>query len=270
MSDLPDFEARIPKSDLPDLEALIQKIDEKTEPGTGLDRLAAAVEMNKALADLGDRLISHYVEGARAKERSWTEIGDVLGVSKQGAQQRFGRRFVPASLRREMRRMSRKTDPMSGNMFERFTDSAREVMVKAQDEARLLSHNYLGTEHLLLGLLSAEGKALGVLNGLGISSVGVRAEVDSIIGKGTAPAAGPPPFTPRAKKVIELAFRESLRLGDHHVASEHVLLGLLREGEGVAAQILKKLKVSEEQIQNVLKGMTEWGRPGDTRAQSQD
>jgi ATP-dependent Clp protease ATP-binding subunit ClpC len=131
---------------------------------------------------------------------------------------------------------------MSSNMFERFTDRARRVMVLAQDEARLLNHNYLGTEHLLLGLISeGEGIAAKALESLGISAEAVRAQVEDIIGAGTTPTPGMPPFTPRAKKVIELAFREALQLGHNYIGTEHILLGLIREGEGVAAQVLQKL-----------------------------
>jgi ATP-dependent Clp protease ATP-binding subunit ClpC len=127
-------------------------------------------------------------------------------------------------------------------MFERFTDRARRVMVLAQDEARLLNHNYLGTEHLLLGLISeGEGIAAKALESLGISAEAVRAQVEDIIGAGTTPTPGMPPFTPRAKKVIELAFREALQLGHNYIGTEHILLGLIREGEGVAAQVLQKL-----------------------------
>jgi ATP-dependent Clp protease ATP-binding subunit ClpC len=127
-------------------------------------------------------------------------------------------------------------------MFEKFTDRARRVMVLAQDEARALNHNYLGTEHLLLGLISeGEGIAAKALESLGVSFESVRMQVEEIIGTGTNPSPGPPPFTPRAKKVIELAFREALQLGHNFIGTEHILLGLIREGEGVAAQVLQKL-----------------------------
>lgn len=125
------------------------------------------------------------------------------------------------------------------NMFERFTDRARRVMVLAQDEARALDHNYLGTEHLLLGLIQeGQGVAALVLDSLAIGYEDVLSEIRRLIGAGTQPSDGPPPFTPRAKKVVELSFREALQLGHNYISTEHLLLGLIREGEGVAAQVL--------------------------------
>jgi ATP-dependent Clp protease ATP-binding subunit ClpA len=127
-------------------------------------------------------------------------------------------------------------------MFERFTDRARRVVVLAQEEARLLNHNYLGTEHLLLGLAhEGEGVAAMALESLGISPEAVRAQVEEIIGQGQRAPTGHIPFTPRAKKVFELSLREALQLGHNYIGTEHILLGLLREGEGVAAQVLVKL-----------------------------
>ncbi|MDR0945376.1 MAG: ATP-dependent Clp protease ATP-binding subunit [Bifidobacteriaceae bacterium] len=128
-------------------------------------------------------------------------------------------------------------------MFERFTDRARRVIVLAQEEARLLNHNYLGTEHILLGLIhEGEGVAAKALESMGISLEAVRAQVQDIIGEGQqAPSGSHIPFTPRAKKVLELTLREALQLGHNYIGTEHILLGLIREGEGVAAQVLVKL-----------------------------
>ena len=127
-------------------------------------------------------------------------------------------------------------------MFERFTDRARRVVVLAQEEARVLGHNYIGTEHILLGLLAeGQGVAARVLEQLGISAEAVRAKVESIIGKGGAVPSGHIPFTPRSKKVLELSLREALKLGHNYIGTEHILLGLIREGEGVAAQVLVTL-----------------------------
>ncbi|MDO4665955.1 MAG: ATP-dependent Clp protease ATP-binding subunit [Actinomycetaceae bacterium] len=127
-------------------------------------------------------------------------------------------------------------------MFERFTDRARRVIVLAQDEARGLNHNYIGTEHLLLGLITeGEGVAARALEMMEISRDKVREQVISIIGEGDAPAPGHIPFTPRAKKVLELSLREALQLGHNYIGTEHMLLGLVREGEGVAAQVLGNL-----------------------------
>jgi ATP-dependent Clp protease ATP-binding subunit ClpC len=127
-------------------------------------------------------------------------------------------------------------------MFERFTDRARRVVVLAQEEARMLNHNYIGTEHLLLGLLHEDqGMAAQVLGEMGVSLSSVREQVLEIIGSGDSAPSGHIPFTPRAKKVLELSLREALQLGTDYIGTEHLLLGLLREGDGVAPQILVKL-----------------------------
>jgi ATP-dependent Clp protease ATP-binding subunit ClpA len=127
-------------------------------------------------------------------------------------------------------------------MFERFTDRARRVLVLAQEEARLLQHSYVGTEHLLLGLIhEGEGLASKALESLGISLEAAREKVEETIGPvGSAPT-GVPPFTPRSKKVLELSLREALQLGHNYIGTEHILLGIVREGQGVAAQVLFSL-----------------------------
>jgi ATP-dependent Clp protease ATP-binding subunit ClpA len=127
-------------------------------------------------------------------------------------------------------------------MFERFTDRARRVVVLAQEEARMLNHNYIGTEHILLGLAhEGEGVAAKALEALDIHLEAVRQQVEEIIGKGQHAPSGHIPFTPRAKKVLELSLRESLQLGHDYIGTEHILLGLIREGEGVAAHVLVRL-----------------------------
>src|SRR5437870_5023196 len=134
-------------------------------------------------------------------------------------------------------------------MFERFTDRARRVVVLAQEEARLLNHNYIGTEHILLGLIhEGEGVAAKALESLGISLEAVRAQVEEIIGQGGSSPSGHIPFTPRAKKVLELSLREALQLGHNYIGTEHILLGLIREGEGVAAQVLQKLGADQNRV----------------------
>ncbi|MDA8277388.1 MAG: ATP-dependent Clp protease ATP-binding subunit [Actinomycetota bacterium] len=144
-------------------------------------------------------------------------------------------------------------------MFERFTDRARRVLVLAQEEARLLNHNFIGTEHILLGLIhEGEGVAAKALESLGISLEAVREKVDELIGPATTPAAGSPPFTPRAKKVLELSLREALQLGHNYIGTEHMLLGLVREGEGVAARVLISLGADlsrvRQQVIQILSG----------------
>jgi len=146
-------------------------------------------------------------------------------------------------------------------MFERFTDRARRVVVLAQEEARMLNHNYIGTEHILLGLIhEGEGVAAKALESLGISLDAVRSQVTEIIGEGQSAPTGHIPFTPRAKKVLELSLREALQLGHNYIGTEHILLGLIREGEGVAAQVLQKLGADlnrvRQQVIQLLSGYT--------------
>ncbi len=146
-------------------------------------------------------------------------------------------------------------------MFERFTDRARRVIVLAQEEARLLNHNYIGTEHILLGLIhEGEGVAAKALESLSISLEAVRAQVEEMIGQGGSSPSGHIPFTPRAKKVLELSLREALQLGHNYIGTEHILLGLIREGEGVAAQVLIKLGADlsrvRQQVIQLLSGYT--------------
>ncbi|MFU0519906.1 Clp protease N-terminal domain-containing protein, partial [Gardnerella swidsinskii] len=129
-------------------------------------------------------------------------------------------------------------------MFERFTDRARRVIVLAQEEARSLQHNYIGTEHILLGLIrEGEGIAAKALSSKGVGLEGTRKQVEEMIGKGTVSPAGHIPFTPHAKQVLELSLREALQLGHSYIGTEHILLGLIREGEGVGTQVLIKMEV---------------------------
>src|SRR5512132_2189862 len=137
------------------------------------------------------------------------------------------------------------------DLFERFTERARQVVVLAQEEARQLKHNYIGTEHILLGLLrEEEGLAARVLESLDITVERVRAQVVRIVGSGEEVTSGQIPFTPRAKKVLELALREALSLGHNYIGTEHILLGLVRENEGVAARILLDFDADSEKIRN--------------------
>jgi ATP-dependent Clp protease ATP-binding subunit ClpC len=156
-------------------------------------------------------------------------------------------------------------------LFERFTDRARRVVVLAQEEARLLNHNYIGTEHILLGLIhEGEGVAAKALESLGISLEAVRQQVEEIIGQGGSSPSGHIPFTPRAKKVLELSLREALQLGHNYIGTEHILLGLIREGEGVAAQVLVKLGADlsrvRQQVIQLLSGYQGSGGPGPEKA----
>ena len=148
-------------------------------------------------------------------------------------------------------------------MFERFTDRARRVVVLAQEEARMLDHNYIGTEHILLGLIhEGEGVAAEALETMGISLAAVRREVTEIIGRGKQPPSGHIPFTPRAKTVLELSLKEALQLGHNHIGTEHILLGLVREGDGVAAQVLVKMGADLNRVRQQVVQLLH-GRVGD-------
>jgi prophage maintenance system killer protein len=156
------------------------------------------------------------------------------------------RNWLPAR-----RRRARRASASGAGLFGRFTDGARQVVVLAQEEARMLDHNYIGTEHLLLGLIHpGDGVAAEALKSAGISLPDVREQVAEIIGHGQQAPSGHIPFTPRAKKVLQLAKEEALDHGGGSINAEHILLGLIREGSGVAAQVLTRLGASDEQIRH--------------------
>jgi ATP-dependent Clp protease ATP-binding subunit ClpC len=141
-------------------------------------------------------------------------------------------------------------------MFERFTDGARRVIVLAQEEARELNHNYIGTEHILLGLVhEGSGPAGAALDLLGVTLEGARAGVVSIVSRGPGQPSGHIPFTPRSKKVLELSLREAMDLGHTYIGPEHILLGLIREGEGVATHVLQNLGVSADRLRDTVLGL---------------
>jgi ATP-dependent Clp protease ATP-binding subunit ClpA len=151
-------------------------------------------------------------------------------------------------------------------MFERFTDRARKVVVLAQEEARVLHHDYIGTEHILLGLIhEGEGVAAKALESLGISLEAVRQQVEEIIGHGQQAPSGHIPFTPRAKKVLELSLREAQQLGHNYIGTEHILLGLIREGDGVAAQVLVPLGATLSRVRQQVVELLH-GYRGETQA----
>jgi ATP-dependent Clp protease ATP-binding subunit ClpC len=141
-------------------------------------------------------------------------------------------------------------------VFERFTEPARQVVVLAQDEARALRHNYIGTEHILLGLLrEREGLGALALESLDVKLEDVRAQVGRIVGQGDEATIGQIPFTPRAKKVLELSLREALSLGHDYIGTEHLLLGIVRENEGVAARVLLNFDADTEKVRSAVLGM---------------
>ena len=238
---------------LPSLEQLVGLV-QKTEP-SDLERVRAAVEVAEELGSLGDQVVTHFVESARAAGCSWSQIGAQLGVSKQAVQQAF---VAPAPRRRRFGRTAHPRRP-----YESWTDRAKAALEKAHEEADGLGHNYLGTEHLLLGLAQGDGLAARALGRLGVEVGAVRGHVEEIIGRGTATGTRLRPSTPRTKKVLDLAVREAARLKHDYVGTEHLLLGLAREGEGVAAQILvQRLGVALTRVsETVLEMLTEAGSP---------
>ncbi len=148
-------------------------------------------------------------------------------------------------------------------MFEKFTDRARRVIVLAQEEARMLRHNYIGTEHILLGVLHEGGGVAGsALDSLGVTLEAARERVVAIVGRGEDQLSGHIPFTPRSKKVLELSLREALNLGHTYIGPEHILLGLIREGEGVATHVLRDLGVSAERARETVIGLIHEGGAG--------
>ncbi|MEU4739661.1 Clp protease N-terminal domain-containing protein [Actinosynnema sp. NPDC023658] len=194
-----------------------------------LGRLAAAVELSGQLDELGDHLIGHFVDEARRAGASWTDIGESIGVTKQAAQ----KRFVP------------KESPDLKPTFDRYTDRARRVVVLARHHARFSER--IGTEHLLLGLLDESGglaaKTIAQLEeSEGTTRLAVLSELDGTVRQRPEPQ----PFTTHCKKALELAVRASLRHGHTFVGTEHLLLGLLAEGEGTAAKALARTGVTAQ------------------------
>jgi hypothetical protein len=217
-----------------------------------LELLASAARGQQQLADLGEQLLDHFVQEARTAGCSWSQIGTALGISKQAAQQRH------SMLRWLTSKFVGGVESSSGAMFKRFTARARQTIVLAQEEARQLRHDFLGTEHLLLGLL-AEGEGIGAqaLQRAGITLETAHAEVEKIIGYGKKTPNGRIPFTPRTKKVLELALCEALELGHNYIGTEHLLLGLLTEGEGVGMHVVTAAGVQPTELRNSVLGLLE-------------
>jgi hypothetical protein len=184
-----------------------------------------------------------FVEQARHAGCSWSQIGGTLGVSKQAAQQRHTRSESTARrLPSWLPRLGAAAGGRLGNVRSRFTERARASVVHAEHDARLLGHNYIGTEHLLLGLLrEREGVAAKALGSVGIGHDAVRGQVEEIVGRTDRTPAAHSPFTPRTKKALELALREALDLDHNYIGTEHILLGLTRVQNGVANEVLVNL-----------------------------
>jgi Clp amino terminal domain, pathogenicity island component len=234
------------------MEQLPARLDElisyvKSQDGTPLDHVSEAVQVSQRLDELADHLVGHFVDQARRAGASWTEIGQAMGVSKQAAQ----KRFVPKA-----------DDDWQGSLkaafaahpFSRFTDRARRTVTAAQEEARSRGFDYLGTEHLALGLLhEPDGLAVKAIEGLGVSAETVRDALVAALPQGSAdvPVLKQIPFTPKAKKVMELAVRDALQLNHNYIGTEHLLLGVLDVEDGLGATTLAGLGITRDRA-------TEW------------
>ena len=216
------------------LDSLIHAVEDSA-PGDVLGQLAHASATAGELGDLGDSLLGVFVDRCRRDGRSWSEIGSSLGVSKQAVQQRFVDREGAGAATAIM-------------ALSRFTDRAQRVLDHANDEARRAGHSYRGTEHLLAGLFDEpDSVAAVVLGEIGMGAEGVRESIAQIP-RATSVPDGDLPFTPRATRALELTMAEALKLGHNYVGTEHMLLSLLREREGLAGVILRSAGVEYDVV----------------------
>ena len=213
----------------------LDELIDEVEGDDPLDRLSSAMAVKVELDELADALIGHFVDAARREGCSWSEIGAAMGVTKQAAQQRHTSERPPRRGR--------------GPLFARFTPRARYAVREAEDAARELRHAYLGTEHLLLGLLAvSQGLAGKSLTALGVTREAVLATLSPGDGPRERGRRRRIPFTPKAKAVMEGALQESLTLGHNYIGTEHLLLALYRVPDGLAAVTLQELGVTQEQV----------------------
>ena len=213
----------------------------KSQEGTALDHVSAAVQVSEHLGELSDHLIGHFVDQARKGGASWTEIGRSMGVTKQAAQKRF--------VTKDSGAQELLSDAFQDHLFSRFTDRARHTVTAAQEEALQHQNGFIGTEHLALGLLhEPEGLAARAIEALGVPVETARQALVAALPSAAADASvsGRILFTPRGKKVLELALREALHLGHNYIGTEHVLLGVLAEEDGIGARTLTELGVTRK------------------------
>jgi hypothetical protein len=216
------------------LDDLIDFVKAQHPEAGPLEHLSGAVLTSERLGEVADHLIGHFVDQARRAGASWTGIGQYMGVSKQAAQ----KRFVPKASKES-------EQPFAADVWARFTQRARHAIIQAQEEARTAGNARIGTEHILLGLLhEPQALAARAIKAQGVSLDLVRASVtEALDPPEEEQASGRIPFTPHAKKARELTVRAALRLGHDHIDTEHILLGLLGEEEGLAARVLEDLGV---------------------------
>jgi hypothetical protein len=224
------------------LDDLIDYVKTRHPDGDALEHLSNAVLAAEQLDELADHLIGHFVDQARRAGASWTEIGQSMGVSKQAAQKRF------------VTKKSSRPDLLATGLFGRFTRRARHVIVNAQEVARSAKNDQIGTEHIVLGLLSEpEGLAAKAIEAQGVTLDAVRKAVVPLLGppKGE-PAKGHIPFSPYAKKLVDLTIREALKLGHNYVGTEHILLGVLSDESDPGAKALIELGVTKDKAEEWL------------------
>jgi hypothetical protein len=218
----------------PRLDDMINLVATLHPGGDALERLSEAVLQADRLGELSDHLVGHFVDQARRAGATRTDIGRSMGVSKQAAQ----KRFVP------------KEEPMDWGPFSRFTDLARQVVVGARGEAMAAGHRYIGTEHVLIALVAVhQGLASKALIAQGITEEQIRAAVKVAAPYTDEKITEDIPFTPRVRKVLELAVREALRLEHNFVGTEHVLLGLIAEADGIGPKVLTGLGLNTDELE---------------------
>jgi hypothetical protein len=231
-----------------ELDALIAEVEERSPSAQPLDRLSTAARRHEEVTDQADLLLDHFVQAAREAKCSWAQIGDALGVTKQAAQQRHAKWRGAGGLVRGF--LGKRP-----GLFQRFSDRARAAVVEAQEAARQLHHDHVGTEHVLLGILSTKGSTgARVLARWDVTHDEVLAEIEKRVGRGDPEArpSGHIRFDAHSKKALELALRESIALGHDHIGTEHVLLGILRGDDGPAAAILGDRGVTLDEAREIV------------------
>jgi hypothetical protein len=227
-----------------ELDELIVRAERDALDDTPLARVASATRLSAELSTLGDQLVDHFVDDARRDGCSWAQIGSVLGMTRQGAQQRYG------GLLRGV--MARKPFTIT-----RVRSDTRAAVVEAQSAARRLGHRHVDTDHLLIGLLAVGPDAPGcaILEDVGVNRVEVEDELVKVAERDTVKTSGHIPFARGAKKTLELAFREALRLDQRHIGTEHLLLALLRDRDGVVAGVLGRHGVDRKGVLSAIQSL---------------